>query len=477
MKTLPAELCTDAEFLRRVSLDLTGVPPSADQVRAFLVDRRASRAKREAKVDEFMSSPEFVDHWTLKWSDLLMSNRKFIKEKGVWAFRNWIRSAIATNKPYSEFAYELMTARGSTLENPAANYFRIAREPKIVMENMTQVFIGTRFMCAQCHDHPFEKWTQNQYYELSAFFADVGRKPGTAREDEIIFSLRNPVKVIHVGTGQAAAASFPFEHAGMDDSISDKRRQLGQWLTAKENPYFAKSLTNRYWSYFTGRGIIDPVDDIRSSNPPTNAELLDALTADFIEHEFDLKHLIRNIVNSHTYQRSFRTNRWNDDDLVNHSHAHPRRLAAEQLFDAVMVATGAPTNLPGVPEGFRATQLPDPKIDISFLDMFGRAPRESPCECERSSEVSLAQTLNLINGPTISNAIVHPQGLIARAIEAKADNKTLVEKVYLSVFCRFPTEEEAKKANEYMVSVGNSTEAIQDLMWALINSPAFLFNR
>jgi len=477
MKILPAELCTDAEFLRRIHFDLTGVPPTAEQVRAFLDDPRDSQEKRNAKIDELLESQGYVDHWTLKWSDLLLSNRKYITEKGVWAYRNWIRGAISSNMPYDEFVREIITANGSTFENPAANYYRIAREPRLVMENMTQVFIGTRFMCNQCHDHPFEKWTQNQYYELSAFFADVGRKPGVVKDEEVIYTLRSPQAVPHPKHGKPVTPTFPFTHEGVDDSVTGLRPRLAQWLTAKENPYFAKSLVNRYWSYFTGRGIIDPVDDIRSSNPPSNAELLAALEQDFIESGFDLKKLIRTIVRSHTYQRSIVTNQWNKDDLVNYSHAVPRRLSAEQLYDAIMTATGSPGSIPGVPAGFRATQLPDNKINLSFLDMFGRPPRESPCECERTSEVSLSQTLNLINGPTIGDAIVHPQALVARLTAEKAEPKRIVEEVYLSVICRYPTPEEQAQGEEYLASVGNAAEGAQDLMWALINSPAFLFNR
>ena len=477
MKILPSELCTDAEFLRRVSLDLTGIPPTTGEVRKFLADACDSKTKRTAKIKELIDSPGFVDHWTLKWSDLLLSNRKYIKEKGVWAFRNWIRRSIASNKPYDRFAYELMTASGSTYENPAANYFRIAREPKLVMENMTQVFLGTRFMCAQCHDHPFEKWTQENYFQLSAYFAAVGRKPGVTKDEEIIFTLRTPQSVVDIGTGQAVDATFPFDHDGIDRSLTDRRKQLAQWLTSQKNPFFAASLVNRYWSYFTGLGIIDPVDDIRSSNPPTNPELLSALADDFINHGFDLKRLIVVIVSSHTYQRSYRDNKWNHDDLVNYSHALPRRLSAEQLYDTIISATGAPRNIPGVPAGFRAAQLPDPQIKLTFLDMFGRAPRESPCECERSGKVSLGQTLNLINGPTIADAIAHPQGLIARLAKEQADSKKFVQEVYLSVLCRFPTADELKSGEEYFAEVGASTEAAQDLMWALINSSAFLFNR
>ncbi len=477
MKALPSQLCTDAEFLRRVSLDLTGLPATADETRAFLEDPRESRVKREALIDDLLNSPEYVDHWTLKWSDLLLSNRKFIKEQGVWAFRNWIRQSIAENKPYDEFVFDLMTASGHSLENPATNYFRIAREPRELMENMTQVFLGTRFVCAQCHDHPFEKWTQTQYFELSSFFGGVGRKGGAAAEAEVIYDLRTPQVVTHGGTGQPAPAEFPFAVSGFEpDAGTVPRLQLAEWLTSSQNPYFARSLTNRYWSYLLGRGIIDPVDDIRLSNPPTNPQLLDALTQDFIDHDFDLKHLLRTIASSHTYQRSFLPNQWNKDDDVNYSHATPRRLSAEPLYDAIMIATGAPLSVPGAPSGFRASQLPDAAVNVPFLDMFGRAPRESPCECERSSEVSLAQTLTLINGPTISDAIAHPQGLVQKLVTANTPPREAATEIYLSVLNRLPDDTEANSGAEYIQQYGLATGG-QDLMWALINSPAFLFNR
>jgi hypothetical protein len=479
MKTLPAELCTDAEFLRRVSLDLTGLPPTLEQVKAFLADARDSQTKRNAKIDELLDSSEYIDHWTLKWSDLLLANRKFVTEKGVWGYRNWIRSAIAGNKPYDKFVTELLTSNGSTFQNPAANYYRISREPSAVMENLTQVFLGTRFSCNKCHDHPFERWTQGQYYQLSAYFAGVGRKPGGSPEEEVVYPLRSPQPVVNPRNNVAVAAKFPFDHSGSGvvDAHGELRDQLSQWLTSKDNPYFATALVNRYWSYLMGRGIIDPVDDIRSSNPPSNGELLKALTDEFLARQMDMKHLLRTIAQSHTYQRSFRTNKWNEDDDENYSHFKPRRLTAEQLFDAIMVATASPVSLPGVPAGFRATQLPDANVQIGFLDMFGRPPREIPCECERAAEVSLAQTLNLINGPTVSEAIIHPQGLIARLTTANADEKTLIEDLYLSVLDRYPTDAERMTAAGYFLGVSSKAEAAQDLMWALMNSPAFLFNR
>ena len=477
MKVQPSDLADDAQFFRRVSLDLIGMPPSSDQVRAFLEDKRDSATKRAAKIEEFLASPDYVTHWSLKWSDLLLNNRKYMTEKGVWGFRNWLRSAVASNMSYQRFVRELITAGGSTFENPAANYYRISTDPTVAMENMTQVFIGTRFTCNRCHDHPFERWTQGDFYHLAAYFSAIGHKKGAIKGEEIIYTLAKPNPVKHPKHGGTVEATFPYTYEGAKEPTGDLRNQLADWLTAAENPYFAKSIVNRYWSYFFGRGIIDPVDDIRSSNPASNPELLAALTEDFIAHDFDLKYLIRTIVSSHTYQRSFKTNQWNKTDAVNNSHAMPRRLTAEQLYDAIITATGRPVNLPGVPAGFRAAQLPDARVEVSFLDMFGRPPRESPCECERSSDVSLAQTLNLINGPTIGDSIIHKEGLIARLTAEKANDDKMIEEIYLSVICRMPTAEESKQTRDYFASVGNQAEAAEDLMWALINSPAFLFNR
>jgi hypothetical protein len=478
LKINPSALCTDAEFLRRVHLDLTGMPPTGAQAQAFLADPRDSKTKRDAKIDELLDSQEYVDHWTLKWSDLLLSNRKLITEKGVWAFRDWIRSAISANRPYDKFVHELLTASGSTFETPAANYYRISREPAVILENMTQVFIGTRFSCAKCHDHPFERWTQGQYYQLGAYFAGVGRKPGTRPGDEVVYALRSPGAVVNPRTNVAASPAFPFQHAGFTENPhGELRERLAGWLVSDKNPYFATTVVNRYWSYLCGKGLIDPVDDIRSSNPPSNPELLKALVDDFTAHGMDLKHTLRTIARSHTYQRSFETNRWNEDDADNYSHFVPRRLSAEQLFDAIMVASDSPVNLPGVPAGFRATQLPDPNIQIGFLEMFGRAPREIPCECERTVDVSLAQTLSLINGPTVAEAVKHPQGLATRTAASAATPADMAETIYLSVLGRSPTDAEKASAVEYLAGVDNKPEAIEDLMWALMNSPAFLFNR
>jgi hypothetical protein len=505
IKAVPSGPCTDAEFIRRVSLDMIGVPPAPDAVRAFMADKTPSREKRAKLIDDLMASADYVDNWTNKWSDLLSVNRKFLGEKGTWKFRNWIHQQIADNRPYNEFVHDIVTASGSTYEHPAGSYFRVARDPSVATENVTQLFLGIRFSCNKCHDHPFERWTQTQYYEFAANFARVGYKPGIAEGDEGVFERRDG-EVTHLRTGKVVQASYPYTvNANLTNltKTNNRRQALAAWLTAAENPYFAKSYVNRIWSYFTGKGIIDPVDDIRGSNPAVNPELLDALTNDFIKHGFDTRHLIRTICNSRTYQASIKTNKWNADDTSNFSHAVPRRLTAEQLVDALSRATGSVPRYPGVPAGFRAIQLPDTTVAAGgFLDLFGRPPRESPCECERSSTVSLGQTLNLVNGSTINDSIADPNGRIAKLMASNPTPRRIVEEVFLAVLCRPPSETEIKKTiglfevspkairtvqdeagdrDEYPtddeVKVVLRKQAAQDLMWALISSPAFLFNR
>ena len=484
LKILPSALCTDEEFVRRVHLDLTGLPPTPDQTRAFLNDKTASKEKREKLIDALLESDEFVDQWTHKWADLLQCNRKFLGEKGAWLFRKWIREAVAKNKPYDQFVRELLTASGSTYKNPAANYYRVSREYKDAVSNTTQLFLGVRFQCNVCHDHPFEKWTQNQFYEFGAYFGKVGIKSGQLPGEEIVYTKYNGGEVTHPKTANVVLASVPYGEAEKIGAAlsptqpADPREVLAKWVTSSENPLFAKSAVNRIWSYFTGRGIIDPVDDIRGSNPPSNPELLDALADDFIKSGFDIKHLMRTITQSRVYQQSITTNRWNADDTINFSHATARRLTAEQLLDSISIATGIPPKFAGIPTGFRAVQLPDSKVqDDGFLKLFGRPERESSCECERASEVSLAHALNLINGPTIAEALIDPKGRVAKLIEKNLDDGTIVEEIYLATLSRIPSSDEYTKAVDYLANAESKAEGTQDLLWALINSPAFLFNR
>ena len=476
LKILPSELCTDEEFVRRIHFDMTGLPPTPEFVRKFLMDKTASKEKREKLIDSLVETSEYVDHWTQKWGDLLQSNRKFLGERGMWLFKEWIHESIAQNRPYNEFVHDLITATGSVYANPAANYFRVSSEYTAAVENTTQLFLGVRFSCNKCHDHPFEVWTQNQYFELGAFFSDVKLKNGRLPGEQVVYASFSPTPVKHPRTLAVVEASVPFGEIKQDST--DKREALAEWLTSAENPMFAKAGVNRIWSYFMGLGIIEPVDDIRSSNPPSNPELLDALTKDFIDSGFDMKHIMKTIARSRTYQQSIKTNKWNKKDTINFSHATARRLTAEQLLDAIGIATGSKPKFEGVPKDLRAVQLPDSKVkDDGFLKLFGRPERESSCECERTTEVSLAHAMNLINGPTVANAIIDPNGRIAKLLNEGIDDKSIVEELYLATLARLPQENEYATAVEHFANAKSKEEGAQDLMWALINSPAFLFNR
>jgi hypothetical protein len=456
VKILPSELCADEEFVRRVYIDLTGLPPSGEQARAFLAAPGESRAKRDALVDQLVGSREFVEHWTNKWADLLQVNRKFLGEVGSIALRNWIKESIAQNKPYDEMAYEILTARGSNVENPPAAYWKVLRDPTAAMENTTHLFLAVRFNCNKCHDHPFERWTQDQYYNLSQYFAQVGRKQqpefagqnigGSAVEGatplvEVIYDAGSG-DVKHDRTGQVTPPSFPYTHSDLAAEDATRREQLARWITSKDNQYFAKSYVNRLWGYLFGPGIIEPIDDIRAGNPATNPELLDALTKDFIESGFDAQHILRTICKSRTYQLSVATNKWNEDDSINYSHALPRRLPAEVLFDAIHLAAGSIEKLPGVPAGFRAAELPDAGISVPFLDDFGKPVRESACECERSSGMVLGPILKLINGPTVAEALVDQRSELSQLVAKEPDDAKLIEAVFLRFLARKPTEKE-----------------------------------
>ncbi|MGY8770756.1 MAG: DUF1549 and DUF1553 domain-containing protein, partial [Pirellulales bacterium] len=457
VKVQATGLCTDDEFIRRVYLDMIGTPPSADQVRAFLNDKRDTKVKRNELIDQLIGSGPYVELWANKWSDLLQVNRKFLGEPGVHAFRNWIKEAVATNKPYDKMVHEILTASGSTLESPPSAYFKVLRDPSEAMENTTQLFLAVRFSCNKCHDHPFERWTQNQYYEMSAFFTQIGRKEdkrfagqrigGSAVEGakplvEVIYDT-NSGEMKHLLTGAVTPPVFPYQdEIGGDQSV--RREALANWITSPENQYFAKSYVNRLWGYLLGIGIIEPIDDIRAGNPATNPELLDALTKDFIESGFDTQHILKHICQSRTYQLSISSSKWNEDDEINYSHAAPRRLPAEVLYDSIHHVTGTQIRLPGVPVGFRSAQLPDVSARIPFLDDFGRPARESACECERSGGVMLGPVMKLVNGPTISNAVIDPNNAMTKLTNDIKDDKQLIQEIFLRILNRFPSDAELK---------------------------------
>jgi len=474
-KILPSDECTDDEFIRRVYLDLTGIIPSADTAQAFIDDPTASQEKRQKLVEQLLNSRDYVAFWSNRWADLLQCNSKALGEKGVWVFREWIRQSIARNKPYDQFVHELITAQGDSYTTPAVNYYRALRDTGKITEDVSQTFLGVRFNCNKCHDHPFERWTQDQYYQFGAFFSRIAFKPGAKPGEEIVYANYNGGEVMHPRTGAVMQPVVPFGTEPDMQHAAVRADAFAAWLTSKENPLFARSYVNRVWSYFFGRGIIDPVDDIRASNPPVNPELLDALTADFIAHNFDASQLIKTIVASRTYQLSVIPNRWNEDDKINFSHAIPRRLSAEQLRDAVAIATGTKDTIQGLPAGMRSVYMADGLVEDDFLKLFGRPKRESACECERTSNVSLAHALNLVNGPVINNAVDSPDSAIVKLVALEPDNKKVVRRIYLMILNRPPTEAEQAAVN--LGEGAKRTEVAQDLAWALLNSPAFLFNR
>ena len=468
-KTLPSGLSSDEDFLRRIYLDLIGLPPSSEEVRKFAADTRDSKIKRDELIDKLIGSDNYIDHWTNKWADMLLVNRKFLGTEGSSTFRKWIRDEIANNTPYDEFARKIITASGSNKENPPASYYKILREPTAIMENTTHLFLATRFNCNKCHDHPFERWTQDQYYETTAYFAQVSLKKddkagdkrigGTAVEGakplyEIIYD-RNQGETKHDRTGEITPPAFPFASEHNSPKDGSRRESFASWLTSPDNEYFAKSYVNRIWGYMTGTGIIEPIDDIRAGNPPSNPELLDWLTKEFTESGFDVRHLVKIITKSRTYQLSVKTNKWNEDDTINFSHAKARRLPAEVLFDSIYRVTGTKSKFPGVPEGTRAAQLPDSGVKLAdgFLGNLGRPARESACECERSNELQLGPIMALISGPTVDNAISSKDNAITKLVSDMADDEKMVDELFLRVLNRHATPKEIAAAKKIIGDV------------------------
>lgn len=480
MKIEPSGLCSDTEFLRRLHLDLTGLPPTADQVRAFLADERDTRTKRAAVVQSLLGNPDYVEYWTNKWADLLQVNRKFLGPEGASAFRNWIRTEVAANTPYDQFVRKIITADGSNKENPAASYYKILRDPVDIMENTTHLFLGVRFNCNKCHDHPFEKWTQDQYYETAAYFARVGLKAdpasgdkkigGTAVEGakpfyEIVFE-KPAGEVTHDRTGNVAPPVFPYESSYEAPEDAPRRTQLAAWITSPDNRYFAKSYVNRLWGYLLGVGIREPIDDLRAGNPPTNPELLDYLTTEFVNSGFNVRHVLELICTSRVYQLSLETNKWNADDSTNYSHALARRLPAEVLYDAIHQVLGSTSRIPGVPEGTRAAAIPDAGVRLpdGFLASLGRPVRESACECERSADLQLGPIMALIGGPTVGSALDDPNNAIAKLVKEIEDDQTLINELFVRILNRPATESEIQATREAMSQIEADHQKVTQLL-------------
>ena len=477
LKIAPSPLAGDEEFLRRVYLDLIGIQPKPEEIKAFLADKNPK--KRETTIDGLFQRPEFVDHWSLKWGDLLQNSRNTASQPAVYLFREFIRSAVASNMPLDEFARRILTARGGAVDDPASVYFGSSKDTNDTVERSTQVFIGVRMLCARCHAHPMENWTQADYYGLASFFNQV-----SVRTDSRYPNVPN-AKLIQINRAAGPATNPrtgkpqpPRFLGGIEPQLpanADRRDAYARWLTGPTNQFFARGMVNRIWSYFYHRGIVEPVDDVRSTNPPINPALLDALTKDFIDNRFDVRHLMRQIVTSATYQRSSMPTPSNRHDEQNFSHAIPRRLPAEALLDSLVQATGVPESFGGAPGNFRAAQLPDGNIDNPFLKLFGKPQRMDACECERDNSSNMLQALHFINGKSILGRVQNPGARPAQLLQRKLSDKELVAELYLWSVSRHPRAEELKVSLEFLASYGDKkAEALQDLMWALLNSRDFL---
>jgi hypothetical protein len=476
----PSELCSDQEFIRRAYLDLCGILPTPDEVKAFLAN--GDKDKRTKLINALLERPEYADFWTLKWSDVLRSSRKTIQVKGTHVYQQWLHGHIAKNTPFDQVVRELLTATGSTFANPPANFYRIARDPTSLAETTAQLFFGVRMQCAKCHNHPFEKWTQDDYYSMAAWFARVKQKkdslePGTTPQNpgaEVIYLDRGG-EVTQPRTSKVMPPKIMGLPAPTIPPGKDRREVLADAITAGDNPFFARSVANRIWFHLNGRGIVDPVDDFRDSNPPANDELLDALAKDFLASKFDVKHLIRVIMNSRTYQLSAEANDFNKDDTKYFSHAVTKLLTAEQLLDAICAVTEVPEKFAGLPLGTRAAQLPDGEVNHPFLKTFGQPARELACECEREGDSNLAQALQLINGPTVNEKLRNPRNRLGRLLEKKLSEAEILNELYLATLARLPADGEGKIFLDHVNGAPDKRKAWEDVLWALLNAKEFLF--
>ncbi|MFO0945434.1 MAG: DUF1549 and DUF1553 domain-containing protein [Planctomycetota bacterium] len=473
----PARICSDTDFYRRIHLDTLGTLPSAEQVRAFVADMSVD--KRAKAIDAVLERPEYVDFWAYKWGDLLRSNRNQLGEKGMWSFHNWLRASFRDNKPMDKFTEEIITAVGSPFQNGPANFFRVGGSAPDWAENAAQVFLGVRIQCARCHHHPFESISQADYYGLVAFFSRVGTKGsqefGIFNNDTVVF-VRDAGDTSHPRTGQVMKPT-PLGGEPTDDPL-DRRRALARWLLDRGNPALARNLANRYWGYYMGRGLVDPIDDIRASNPASCQEVLDFLAQDLIDHGYDVKHLLRTIMNSHVYQLSSTSRKESNADPANKFFTHytAKRLTAEQLLDAIDAACGTQEKFAQLPAGYRAISLPDSNVQSKFMDDFGRPKREMACECERSDTPNMTQALQFMTGDLLNGKVTAKGGRIERLIAAKKSIPESIQEIYLQTVSRFPTADEAEKAALLVNKAPSSREGLEDLLWTMLNTREFQFN-
>ena len=473
LRIAPSGLCNDEEFLRRVTLDVVGLLPTVAEYEAFMSS--SDPDKRAKVVDELLGRKEFAEIWVSKWAEMLQVRQvpNQISQKGMFLYYNWLVEKLQSNTPMDELAKDILGASGGTFSSPATNFYQVTNDRLLLTENVAQVFLGMRVQCAQCHNHPFDRWTMDDYYSFSAFFSQVGRKQGEDYRETIVFNSGGG-EVNHPVDGRVMAPKFLGGDAP-ETAGKDRRVVLAEWLASKDNPYFAKSFVNRVWAHFFGIGVVEPVDDFRVSNPATNPELLEALASRFTASNYDLKDLVRAICNSRTYQRSTARNASNESDERNFAHANLRRIKAENLLDCISQVTDAPDKFPGLPQGARAVQIADGATSTYFLTTFGRATRETVCSCEVKMEPTLSQALHLLNGDTV-NAKIASGGLVPKLLsETKFPEERVVE-LYRRCFTRGPTAEELSTLLTALEAEPDPSQGLADVFWALLNSREFLFN-
>ncbi|WP_419189818.1 DUF1549 and DUF1553 domain-containing protein [Stieleria marina] len=469
----PSGLCSDEEFIRRVTIDITGQMPTEQEYDSFSNDAGADR--RSALVDRLLERKEFSEIWAMKFAQLLMiKSTNQVSYKSAFLYANWLTDKFARNVPIDQMVRELLTSTGGTFTSPSTNFYEIERDTLKTSENVAQVFMGIRTQCAQCHNHPFDRWTMNDYYGFASFFSQVGRKQAEDYREKIVYN-RFSGEVNHLVTKKPVPPTF-LGGASPETKGKDRRAVLADWLTSPENPYFAKSIANRVWAHYMGVGLVDQVDDIRVSNPPSNPELLDKLGEKLIEYKYDFRRLVRDICNSDAYQRSSATNDTNAHDHRNYAHAVIRRVPAESLLDCISQVTASPDKFTGLPLGARAVQIADGKTTNYFLTTFGRSPRASVCECEATTDPSLSQALHLLNGSSVSDKIVRGKLIDTWLKEEKLSPEEIIDRIYLRCLTRKPTEEEKKELVKKLGDDENKSPALQDIFWAVLNSREFVFN-
>ena len=472
MQILPSPTASDEAFVRRVFLDVIGLLPTVAEVEAFLADPRAD--KRARLVDTLLERPEFATFWALRWGDLLRLSPTQVGLRTVPKFHQWLVRSFAENWPYDRFARALLTGEGSTHEQPAANYWRAAKDTDDATETTAQLFLGVRIACARCHNHPQERWTQNDYYGMSAIFDRVRRRP-VARTDATFVWLAQEGEVTQPRTGRVMKPAVPDGGELPVPADADRRVAFADWLADPANPFFAKAEVNRLWAQVMGAGIVEPMDDFRASNPPSHPALLDALAADFRKHGFDRKHVLRVILNSRVYQASAQANEFNADDRQFFSRYRRRVLTAEQLLDAVSQVTGVGDRFINAPAGTRATALPSPEANNAFLSTFGQPPRATACACERSSTATLGQSLQLFNGPLLQAKLKASDNRLRALAAASRPDPEIIQELYLVALSRRPTPKELTTTLNYLKAQPDRTQALEDICWTVLNLDEFLF--